>query len=209
MLPLPRPNGKMTVWAGWAGLCRPNRRKLLFLLGPSLIRLRGGKFPTCPFLAAPPWRQVSQLVRELRRPLISARLVPPAVAAKLPSLGDSDLLPLAAWHAQQVGHPPRLLQLRRSRLPFASSSPRGWLAPWRQVFQRVRELRLPLILAPLGTCRRAGKASVARRFRLATPGGMARTTSRTSSSSPPASPLPAPLCVWFAPWRQVFNLSVS
>jgi hypothetical protein len=40
--------------------------------------------------------------------------------------------------------------------------------------------------------RRDGKASVARRFRLATRGGMARTTSRTSSSSPPASPIPAP-----------------
>jgi len=62
-------------------------------------------------------------------------LVPTAVPAKLPSLGDSDLLPLAAWHAQQVGHPPRLLQLRRSRLPFVSGYP-----PWRQVFQLVREL---------------------------------------------------------------------
>jgi hypothetical protein len=83
-------------------------------------------------------------------------MVRTAGTAKLPSLGDSDLPPGTEWHAQQVGHPPRLLQLRRSRL------------------------------------RRDGKASVARRFRLATRYGMARTTSRTSSSSPPASPIPAP-----------------
>jgi hypothetical protein len=37
-----------------------------------------------------------------------------AGTAKLPSLGDSDLPPRSAWHAQQVGHPPRLLHLRRS-----------------------------------------------------------------------------------------------
>jgi hypothetical protein len=44
----------------------------------------------------------------------------------------------------------------------------------------------------IATRRRDGKASVARSFRLVTRDGVARTTSRTSSSSPPASPIPAP-----------------
>jgi hypothetical protein len=39
--------------------------------------------------------------------------------------------------------------------------------------------------------RRDGKGSVARRFRLVARSGVARTTSRTSSSSPPPSPIPA------------------
>jgi hypothetical protein len=47
-------------------------------------------------------------------------------------------------------------------------------------------------LTAAATRRRDGKASVARSFRLVTRDGVARTTSRTSSSSPPASPIPAP-----------------
>jgi hypothetical protein len=85
-------------------------------------------FPTCPCLLSP-WRQVFQLVRESRLPLVRARLSRTAGTAKLPSLGASDLPPQAAWHAQQVGHPPRLLQLRRSQL---------LMSPWRQVSQLVR-----------------------------------------------------------------------
>jgi hypothetical protein len=53
--------------------------------------------------------------------------------------------------------------------------------------------------------RRYGKGSVARRFRLATRSGVARTTSRKSSSSPPPSPIPASPF----PWRRVFNLPGS
>jgi hypothetical protein len=53
----------------------------------------------------------------------SGRDAPPWTA-KLPSLGDSDLPPGAAWHAQQVGHPPRLLHLRRSP---------ATVPPWRRV----------------------------------------------------------------------------
>jgi hypothetical protein len=45
-----------------------------------------------------------------------------AGTAKLPLLGASDLSPRSAWYAQQVGHPPRLLQLRRSRLPRSGPS---------------------------------------------------------------------------------------
>jgi hypothetical protein len=111
-----------------------------------------------------------------------------AGTAKVPSLGDSDLPPRSAWHAQQVGHPPRLLHLCRSRLPF----PRGG---------EFSTCRMRAFTAA-AMRRRDGKASVARRFRLATRDGMVRTTSRTSSSSPPPSPIPASL----PPWRRVFNL---
>jgi len=98
--------------------------------------------------------------------------------------------------------------------------------PWRRVFNlpcpaprggeflnlpcpRVGAALTPSRIQPL---RRDGKASVARRFRLATRSSVARTTSRTSSSSPPASPIPAP--PWWrglqacrvppTPWRRVF-----
>ena len=40
-----------------------------------------------------------------------------AGTAKPPSLGASDSSPGSTWHAQQVGHPPCLLRLHRSRLP--------------------------------------------------------------------------------------------
>jgi hypothetical protein len=90
---------------------------------------RGGEFPTCRMRAftccgdAPPW------------------------TAKLPSLGDSDLPPGASWHAQQVGHPPRLLHLRRS-----PATPFPWrrvfnlpcsAPPWRRVFNLPCSLQIP------------------------------------------------------------------
>jgi hypothetical protein len=122
-----------------------------------------------------------------------------AGTAKLPSLGDSDLPPWTEWCAQQVGHPPRLLHLRRSRLPsiqaprsippvhpgFPSSKPP--VHPFKPAAQ-AREYARPPRTTPR---RRDGKGSVARRFRLATRDGVVRTTSRTSSSSPPPSPIPA------------------
>jgi hypothetical protein len=98
------------------------------------------------------------------------------------------LPPGTEWCAQQVGHPPRLLHLCRSRLPF----PRGG---------EFSTCRMRAFTAA-AMRRWDGKASVARRFRLATWDGMVRTTSRTSSSSPPPLPISASL----PPWRRVFNL---